>query len=58
MRNIDSFGFFLSKIARLTSDLGAVRAGVKMVLLPASNRKDTKDLPQEVHERLNITYVG
>lgn len=38
--------------------IGALRAGVKKVLLPALNRKDTKDLPQEVKDGLNIIYVS
>merc|ERR1712093_71463 len=30
--------------------IGALRAGVKTVLLPAQNKKDAKDLPQEVKD--------
>jgi ATP-dependent Lon protease len=37
--------------------IGALRAGVKTVLLPAQNRKDVKDLPQEVKDGLEIIYV-
>lgn len=37
--------------------IGALRAGVKTVLLPAQNRKDVKDLPQEVKEGLEIIHV-
>ena len=37
--------------------IGALRAGVKTVLLPAQNRKDAKDLPAEVKEGLEIVYV-
>ncbi len=37
--------------------IGALRAGVKTVLLPAQNRKDVKDLPQEVKDGLNIIHV-
>ncbi|KAI9884825.1 MAG: ATP-dependent RNA helicase dbp10 [Watsoniomyces obsoletus] len=37
--------------------IGAQRAGVRTTLLPASNRKDTKDLPSEVQEGLKIVYV-
>ncbi|KAH8879652.1 ATP-dependent protease La [Thozetella sp. PMI_491] len=37
--------------------IGALRAGVKTVLLPAQNRKDVKDLPQEVRDGLNIIHV-
>jgi ATP-dependent Lon protease len=38
--------------------IGALRAGVKKVLLPAQNRKDVKDLPEEVKEGLEIVHVG
>jgi ATP-dependent Lon protease len=38
--------------------IGALRAGVKTVLLPAQNRKDVKDLPKEVKEGLEIIHVG
>lgn len=38
--------------------IGALRAGVKKVLLPQGNRKDVKDLPQEVTEGLEIVHVG
>ncbi|KAF7716632.1 Lon protease-like protein 2, peroxisomal [Penicillium ucsense] len=37
--------------------IGALRAGVKTVLLPYPNRKDVKDVPQEVKDGLEITYV-
>ncbi|KAJ5893550.1 hypothetical protein N7495_005241 [Penicillium taxi] len=37
--------------------IGALHAGVKTVLLPHGNRKDVKDVPQEVHEGLNIIFV-
>ncbi|KAJ5784212.1 uncharacterized protein N7503_009424 [Penicillium pulvis] len=37
--------------------IGALRAGVKTVLLPQANRKDVKDVPQEVHDGLEIIYV-
>lgn len=37
--------------------IGALRAGVKTVLLPAQNRKDVKDLPQEVKDGLEILHV-
>jgi ATP-dependent Lon protease len=37
--------------------IGALRAGVKTVLLPAGNRKDAKDLPQEVKDGLQIVHV-
>ena len=37
--------------------IGALRAGVKTVLLPANNRKDVKDLPQEVKDGLEIIHV-
>ncbi|GAB7355922.1 hypothetical protein MBLNU459_g6564t1 [Dothideomycetes sp. NU459] len=38
--------------------IGALRAGVKKVLLPNANRKDVKDLPQEVLDGLEICHVG
>ena len=38
--------------------IGAHRAAVKMVLLPAHNKKDTKDLPQEVKDGLEIIHVS
>lgn len=38
--------------------IGALRAGVKTVLLPGHNRKDVKDLPQEVKDGLEIIHVG
>ncbi|KAI9847777.1 MAG: hypothetical protein M1838_000776 [Thelocarpon superellum] len=38
--------------------IGALRAGVKTVLLPAQNRKDVKDLPDEVKEGLEIIPVA
>ncbi|KUI68791.1 hypothetical protein VM1G_04219 [Cytospora mali] len=38
--------------------IGALRAGVKTVLLPAQNRKDVKDLPQEVKDGLDIVHVS
>ncbi|KAG6009590.1 hypothetical protein E4U21_001957 [Claviceps maximensis] len=38
--------------------IGALRAGVKTVLLPAQNRKDVRDLPQEVRDGLQIIHVG
>ncbi|KIX08351.1 ATP-dependent protease La [Rhinocladiella mackenziei CBS 650.93] len=37
--------------------IGAHRAGVKTVLLPAHNRKDVKDVPEEVKKDLQIIYV-
>ncbi|KAG5998034.1 hypothetical protein E4U43_002513 [Claviceps pusilla] len=38
--------------------IGALRAGVKTVLLPSQNRKDVRDLPQEVKDGLQIIHVG
>ena len=38
--------------------IGAHRAGVRTVLLPMSNRKDVKDVPQEVKDGLEIIHVG
>lgn len=37
--------------------IGAHRAGVKTVLLPAHNRKDVKDVPDEVKKDLKIIHV-
>ncbi|OXV08472.1 hypothetical protein Egran_03760 [Elaphomyces granulatus] len=37
--------------------IGALRAGVKTVLLPYANRKDVKDVPQEVKDGLEIVYI-
>jgi ATP-dependent Lon protease len=37
--------------------IGAHRAGVKTVLLPAGNRKDVKDVPDEVKRELEIVHV-
>ncbi len=38
--------------------IGALRAGVRTVLIPNHNRKDVKDLPEEVKEGLEIIHVG
>lgn len=38
--------------------IGALRAGVKTVLLPAQNRKDMRDLPPDVTDGLEILFVG
>ncbi|KAB8073992.1 ATP-dependent protease La [Aspergillus leporis] len=38
--------------------IGALRAGVKTVLLPYQNRKDVKDVPHEVSDGLEIIYVS
>jgi len=38
--------------------IGALRAGVKTVLLPIGNRKEAKDLPQEVKDGLEIIHVS
>ncbi|KAF2754587.1 ATP-dependent protease La [Pseudovirgaria hyperparasitica] len=38
--------------------IGALRAGVRTVLLPEGNRKDARDLPREVQEGLGISFVG
>ena len=37
--------------------IGAYRAGVKTVLLPAQNRKDAREVPSEVRDGLNIIFV-
>jgi ATP-dependent Lon protease len=38
--------------------IGAMRAGVERVLLPEGNRKDARDLPEEVKVGLKIEFVG
>ncbi|GAP86370.1 putative ATP-dependent protease La [Rosellinia necatrix] len=38
--------------------IGAYRAGVKTVLLPAQNEKDAREVPTEVREGLKIIYVS
>lgn len=38
--------------------IGAMRAGVERVLLPEGNRKDARDLPDEVKEGLRIDFVS
>jgi len=38
--------------------IGALRAGVKTVILPAQNKKEAKDLPQEVKDGLEIIHVS
>ena len=38
--------------------IGAMRAGVKTVLLPVANRKDAMDLPLEIKTGLEIVYVA
>lgn len=38
--------------------IGAMRAGVKTVIMPAQNRKDVRDLPQEVKDGLEIVHVS
>lgn len=37
--------------------IGALRAGVKKVILPEGNRKDARDLPDEVKQGLEIVHV-
>ncbi|KAI0171823.1 Lon protease-like protein 2, peroxisomal [Hypoxylon sp. FL1284] len=38
--------------------IGAYRAGVKTVLLPAQNEKDAREVPSEVRDGLSIIYVS
>ncbi|KAI0022630.1 ATP-dependent protease La [Xylariomycetidae sp. FL0641] len=38
--------------------IGAYRAGVKTVLLPAQNQKDAREVPAEVRDGLQIIYVS
>lgn len=37
--------------------IGALSAGVKTVLLPAHNRKEVRELPEEVRSGLEIIYI-
>jgi ATP-dependent Lon protease len=37
--------------------LAALRAGIQTVLLPARNRKDVEDVPQEAREKLRFVYM-
>jgi len=37
--------------------LGAYRAGIKTVVVPESNRKDTQDIPKELVDNLDILFV-
>jgi len=38
--------------------IGALRAGVERVLLPEANRKDARELPDEVKKGIKIEFVG
>ncbi len=38
--------------------IGAMRAGVERVLLPEGNRKDARDLPEEVKKGMKIEFVS
>lgn len=38
--------------------IGALRAGVKTVILPVGNQNDVRDSPKEVQEGLEIVFVG
>jgi len=37
--------------------IAAARAGLKRVMLPARNRKDYEDIPQEVREQLEFIWL-
>jgi ATP-dependent Lon protease len=37
--------------------LAALRAGIDTVLLPARNRKDVDDVPEEARKRLEFVYL-
>ncbi|HET7565012.1 MAG TPA: endopeptidase La, partial [Gemmatimonadaceae bacterium] len=37
--------------------MAAYRAGLREVILPASNRKDLRDVPEEVRENMTFTFV-
>ena len=38
--------------------IGALTAGVKVVMLPVANKKDVRDLPDEVKQGLQIVFVS
>jgi ATP-dependent Lon protease len=38
--------------------LAAVRAGVKRVFLPEDNKKDYKELPENIKEKLEFVFVN
>jgi ATP-dependent Lon protease len=38
--------------------LGAYRAGIKTVILPSENRKDLKEIPEEVRVKLTIKFAS
>ena len=38
--------------------IGALRAGVKNIILPAENRKDLEDIPDEVRKKLTFHFVS
>jgi ATP-dependent Lon protease len=37
--------------------LGAYRAGIKTVIVPETNRKDTQDIPKELVDNLDLMFV-
>jgi ATP-dependent Lon protease len=37
--------------------LAAYRAGLRQIIMPKSNEKDLRDVPQEVKERMAFTFV-
>ena len=37
--------------------LAAMRAGIRTVMLPARNRKDLEDVPEEARERLQFVWL-
>ena len=38
--------------------IGALRAGVRDIILPEENRKDLEDVPDEVREKLHFHFVS
>lgn len=38
--------------------IAAMRSGIRQVILPEENRKDTEELPEEVRRRMKFIFVG
>ena len=37
--------------------VGALRAGVKHIIIPEENRKDVEELPENIRKNLSVNYV-